>query len=118
MTMEEMQQVIKTFCDERDWEQYHTPKDLAIGISTEANELLELFRFKNEMQALDLLNHKSEQVAEELVDVLYFILRFAQLYQIDLTASFLQKMKQNAAKYPADKVRGRNQKYNEYEHNE
>ena len=114
MTIEEIQACIKAFCDERDWEQYHMPKDLAIGISTEANELLDLFRFQNEPQALALLETKSDRIGEELVDVLYFVLRFAQLYEIDLTASFQKKMLQNAAKYPVSQARGNNQKYTAY----
>ena len=115
MTIEEIQACIKAFCDERDWAQYHTPKDLAIGISTEANELLDLFRFQNETQAAALLETKSDRIAEELVDVLYFVLRFAQLYEIDLSASFQKKMLQNAAKYPVSQACGNNQKYTAYD---
>lgn len=114
LTIEEMQTMIKEFCDERDWEQYHNPKDLAIGISTEANELLDLFRFKNEQQAREVIVNKSEEVADELVDVMYFVLRFAQLNDIDLSAQFIRKMAKNSEKYPKDKVVGNNLKYNEY----
>ena len=114
LTLEEMQDIIKEFCDDRDWEQYHNPKDLAIGMSTEANELLDLFRFKNEEEAKLVIQDKHTDVAEELIDVIYFALRFAQMNQIDITEEFYKKMKKNEMKYPKDLVKGKNQKYNEY----
>ncbi|MPM62810.1 hypothetical protein SDC9_109688 [bioreactor metagenome] len=113
MTISEFQSVIRTFCDERDWQQFHNPKDLAIGISTEANELLELFRFKNQTETTQLMSDKAEAVANELSDVFFYVLRFADLYQIDLTEAFLHKMDINARHYPAAKVKGSNKKYNE-----
>lgn len=115
LTIEEMQAVIKEFCDERDWAQFHNPKDLAIGMSTEANELLDLFRFKSETESREVVISKHNQVAEELMDVLYFALRFAQMNEIDITSEFQKKMAKNEAKYPKDIVRGKNAKYNEYD---
>lgn len=108
--------IVQRFCEDRDWDQYHNPKDLAIGISTEANELLDHFRFKSEgdMQRIMTDPGKREQVEEELADVLYFVLRFAQMNGIDLGAALDHKIAIDDAKYPADVVRGRNEKYNEY----
>lgn len=79
MDIIEMQEMVKQFCEERDWSQFHNPKDLAIGISTEANELLDMFRFKSEeqMKAMMETPAKKEAIADELADTLYFILRFA-----------------------------------------
>lgn len=114
-TLKELMDIIDTFCKERDWQQYHTPKDLAIGISTEANELLQIFRFKSDSDIKDLLNSaRKSDVEEELADVLYFLLRFAQLNDIDLATAMKNKIKKNEEKYPAEKVKGNNKKYNEY----
>jgi len=106
---------IQKFCEARDWDQFHSPKDLAIGLITEAAELLELFRFKSpeEIQALFEDPPAREKISDELSDSFYFILRFAQKYNFDLTTELEAKMKKNAQKYPVKKSRGTNKKYNE-----
>jgi len=114
MTIQEFQAFIRNFCDDRDWQQFHNPKDLAIGISTEANELLELFRFKDSSQTNAIMVEKAEDIANELIDVFFYVLRFADLNDIDLTSAFLHKMAINALHYPIEKVKGSNKKYNEY----
>ena len=108
------EEVIK-FCELRDWEQFHNPKDLAVAIITEASELLELFRFRSELECEELMKDEGKRkvIADELSDTLYFILRFAQKYDIDLTSEFYRKMKSNEAKYPVEKFRGTNKKYSE-----
>lgn len=114
-SISELQEVIKRFCEERDWDQYHNAKDLAIGIVTEASELIDNFRFKSleEVEALFNNSEKREQICDELVDVFYFVLRFAQRYGIDLVTEFHRKMKINEEKYPVEKCRGINKKYTE-----
>ena len=114
MELNELIETIKIFCEQRDWDQYHNPKDLAIGISTEAAELLDLFRFKNGEEIQQTLTNKREAIEDELADVLFFVLRFAQMNDIDLKKALEHKMAKNAAKYPVDKVKGNNKKYNEY----
>lgn len=114
MELNELIETIKSFCEERDWDQYHNPKDLAIGISTEAAELLDLFRFKNNEEIKETVINKREHIEDELADVLFFVLRFAQTNDIDLKKALGNKMAKNAAKYPVDKVKGNNKKYNEY----
>ncbi|MDP2814683.1 MAG: nucleotide pyrophosphohydrolase [Erysipelotrichaceae bacterium] len=114
MEINELIDKIKTFCEERDWDQYHNPKDLAIGISTEAAELLDLFRFKNNEEIQDTVTNRREHIEDELADVLFFVLRFAQTNDIDLKKALDNKMAKNAIKYPIDKVKGNNKKYNEY----
>ena len=80
VTLEELKNQVKDFCEQRDWDQFHNPKELAIGISTEANELLQIFRFKSEEDMKSLMvSDKRIEVEEELADVLYFVLRFAQM---------------------------------------
>jgi len=112
---EKWQGEIKKFCEERDWDQYHGPKDLAIGLVTEASELLEVFRFQSPDQSIALLNGEATRsdIADELADSLFFVLRFAQKYDISLGDALERKMKKNAAKYPVEKAKGRNQKYTE-----
>lgn len=102
-TIAELKQLFKNFCDERGWDPYHTPKDLAIGLVTEASELLELFRFVSEKEQPGLMDDPAERakMADELADSMVFILRFAQLYGFDLSQAVRQKMVKNAKKYPA-----------------
>ena len=114
-TEEDLKNLVKTFCEQRDWDQFHNPKELAIGISTEANELLQIYRFKNEEQMKELMSsNKKNEVQEELADVVYFALRFAQMNDIDLSSAIIDKIEKNNAKYPVDKAKGCNKKYNEY----
>lgn len=113
--VEELIDKVKSFCEERDWDQFHNPKDLAIGISTEANELLDIFRFKSTDDINEIMSNieKREHVEEELADVFFFVLRFAQMNHIDLKDSLDMKIKKNAEKYPSEIVKGKNVKYNE-----
>lgn len=111
----ELTEKVKAFCEERDWDQFHNPKDLAIGISTEAGELLDIFRFKSEedMEGIMADPRKRMHVEEELADVLFFVLRFAQRNQIDLKEALENKLLRNGEKYPVEKAKGKNGKYNE-----
>jgi NTP pyrophosphatase (non-canonical NTP hydrolase) len=103
---------IKRFCDERDWDQFHNPKDLAIGAVTEASELLEIFRFQTEEDIEGIMRDPKarEHIGHELADVLFFLIRFAQRYDFDLLKEFDSKMERNAVRYPADTFRGSNRK--------
>ena len=104
---------VKKFCEDRDWDQYHNAKDLAIGIITEASELLEHFRFKSEGDVKQILKSKKQEVSEELADVLYFVLRLAQKYDIDLSKELENKIRKNETKYPIKISKGSNKKYTE-----
>lgn len=117
MELEELQTLVKEFCEERDWDQFHTPKDLAIGLSTESNELLDLFRFKSEEQIAAMLGSEKyrERISEELADVFFFLLRFSQRFGFDMKQGLLDKVRKNGEKYPVDRAKGSNLKYNEYE---
>lgn len=114
-TINELKDKVRAFCEERDWDQYHNPKDLAIGISTEANELLDIFRFKSEEQMKAIMDNsdKRSHVEEELADTFFFILRFAQMNNIDLDTILKNKLEINNQKYPKEKAFGSNKKYNE-----
>ena len=108
--MSEIKEIIDElieFRDERDWEQFHNPKDLALAISIEAGELLELFLWKNHKDA------DKEKVKEELADVLAFAFLLADKYGLDVKKIMLDKIKQNGEKYPVDKAKGTARKYDE-----
>ena len=104
-TLDQVKSAVKEFCEIRGWDPFHGPKDLAIGLVTEASELLELFRFVPENEALILISSPAfrAQVADELADSLYFILRFAQLHGFDLAECVRRKLIKNELKYPAPK---------------
>lgn len=95
------------FRNERDWEQFHNPKDLALAINVEAGELLELFLWKNANEA------NVEKVKEELADILSFSFLLAEKYNFDVKQIILEKIKRNAEKYPIEKSKGNATKYNE-----
>ena len=92
-SLEAITKKIQSFCEVRDWDKFHSPKDLAIGISTEANELLDLFRFKTaeDMDRMMSDEKKRALISDELADVFYFLIRFAQMYDFDLLASLERK---------------------------
>lgn len=114
-TLQSIKDNIKVLCDERDWGQFHNAKDLAIGVSTEAAELLEHFRFKSEKEIEEFFKDKSkkEEISDELADVLWFIGIFAQKYNIDISEAFDKKIKKFKEKYPKNKCTSSNKKYNE-----
>lgn len=102
------------FRDERDWKQFHNPKDLAAALSIEAAELQELFLWKK-VESLDNESPKQrERIEEEVADIASFLLLLCNEMQIDLADALERKIELNAAKYPADKVKGSSKKYNEY----
>jgi NTP pyrophosphatase (non-canonical NTP hydrolase) len=95
------------FRNERDWEQFHNPKDLALAISIESAELLELFLWKNADEA------NTDKVKEELADIFSFSFLLAEKYGFDIKEIVLEKIKRNGEKYPIDKSKGTAKKYNE-----
>ena len=113
--LQELQQLVEHFCTDREWDQFHNPKDLAIGISTEANELLDIFRFKSEgqMEAMMSDDKKREHIGEELGDIFFFLLRFAQRNGFDIKDCLEDKIRKNNEKYPVESVKGSNLKYTE-----
>lgn len=104
---EEVIQALLKFRNERDWEQFHNPKDLALAISIEAGELLELFLWKNAEDA------NKEKVKEELADIFSFAFLLAEKYEFDVKDIVLEKIKTNENKYPVDKAKGTAKKYDE-----
>jgi NTP pyrophosphatase (non-canonical NTP hydrolase) len=104
---------VRQFCEERDWDQFHGAKELAIGLVTESAELLDNFRFLSDQQVTEFLSDaaRKRQIEDEMADVLFFLLRFAQRFGIDLDESLRRKTEENAEKYPVDRAKGSNLKY-------
>lgn len=105
--IEEIIGALRKFRNERDWEQFHNPKDLALAINIEAGELLENYLWKSPEDA------NIEKVKEELADVLAFSFLLVDKYGFDIKDILMEKMKKNALKYPVEKAKGTAKKYNE-----
>ncbi|MGH8250757.1 MAG: nucleotide pyrophosphohydrolase [Steroidobacteraceae bacterium] len=112
--LEELKQRLRVFAAERDWDQFHSPKNLAMALSVETAELVELFQWLTEAQSAALDAERRRRVAEELADVLWFLVRIADRLDIDLLQAAESKLQQNAKKYPVERVRGQSRKYDEY----
>ncbi len=105
--IETIQAELRTFNQDRDWDQFHNGKDLAVAISIEAGELLEAFLWKSPEDA------KIEKIREELADVLNYAFQMADRYNLDIKEIMLEKIRKNAEKYPVEKAKGSAKKYNE-----
>jgi len=101
------------FAEERDWKQFHTPKDLALSLTLEAAELAELMQWKGGEELEAHLEANREALGDELADVLWYTLLLAHYQGIDLGQAFARKLEKNAAKYPVEKSRGSATKYTE-----
>ena len=115
LTVNNLKEKVKSFCHEREWDQFHNAKDLIIAMIIEVGELLEIFRWKNINETEEVFKNpdKLEKVKDEVADILFFILRLAQKYEIDLSSSLLNKIEKNKIKYPVEKFKGSNKKYDE-----
>lgn len=103
------------FRRERDWEQFHNPKDIAISLSIEAAELLEWFQWRDKAEIQQMLEtDKREALEDEIADVAVYLSYLCYDLNIDLEHAIKRKMDKNAVKYPVEKVKGRADKYNEY----
>lgn len=105
---------INSFVSERDWAQFHTPKNLAMAMIVEAAELVEQFQWDTPADSQHLSTEKREAVAHELADTFVYLLRIAEVLEIDLIRAANEKINLNAKKYPVDKAKGSNAKYTKY----
>ncbi|GAB3653685.1 nucleotide pyrophosphohydrolase [Ramlibacter alkalitolerans] len=99
------------FRDERDWKQFHNPKDVALSLLLEAGEVLEIFQWKDAAGVAETAQARKDDLADELADVLCYTLLMAHDLGIDLSAALAAKLRKNALKYPVDKARGSSSKY-------
>jgi dCTP diphosphatase len=104
---------LKKFAAERDWDQFHSPKNLAMALAVECAEIMEHFQWLTENQSSALPPEKLQQVQEEIGDVLIYLTRLADMLGVDPLEAAAQKLEVNRRKYPADKVRGTAKKYTE-----
>ena len=114
----EIREIMRQFVSERDWDKFHTPKNLATALSVEASELLEPFQWLVSGDKSELDEVKLTAIRHEMADVLVYLVRLADKLDVDLLQTVQEKMVLNRAKYPADKVRGDARKYSEYKDKE
>lgn len=115
--VKKLNEEIENFINERDWDQFHSVKNLSMAMTKEASELMEIFQWMKEEESNKVKDHPDLQsrVQDEVADVFVYLLRIAIKTGIDLEHAVRQKMIKNSQKYPADKVRGNSRKYNEYQ---
>ena len=111
--IEEITKKILKFRDDRDWKQFHNPKDMAISLSLEASEVLEHFQWKSKEEIEQYVKTHKEHIGEELADVLYWVLLMSHDLGVDIIKASEKKMKKNSEKYPIEKAKGSNKKYNQ-----
>lgn len=109
--LQRLQAAQRQFAAARDWDQFHSPKNLAAALSVEAAELLEIFQWLTEEQSASLTPKQLSAVKDELADVFLYLLRIADRLEIDLVSATDAKLARNAEKYPADRARGSSAKY-------
>jgi NTP pyrophosphatase (non-canonical NTP hydrolase) len=111
--IESLRSKLRDFAEERDWDKFHSPKNLAAALSVEAAELLEHFQWLTESESTTLSEEKRREVSEELADVLLYLIRLADKLEIDLPQAAELKLHKNAEKYPVEKSKGKSTKYTE-----
>jgi dCTP diphosphatase len=113
-SIEELTVRLREFAKARDWDQFHSPKNLSMALSVESSELVEIFQWLSEEGSEALDDDKHSHAAEELADIFAYTVRLADKLNIDLWNAVTKKIEKNEAKYPADVVRGSSKKYTEY----
>jgi NTP pyrophosphatase (non-canonical NTP hydrolase) len=113
MDLTTLRNTVRQFAAERDWDQFHSPKNLAMALSVEAAELMEHFQWLTEEQSKHLDDEKLTEVRHELADVLIYLVRIADKLDVDLVAAASEKIELNSKKYPVDKAKGSMKKYTE-----
>ena len=114
-TLDDLSDRLLAFARERDWEQFHSPKNLSMALAGEAGELLEHFQWLSEAQSADLPAEKKEAVGMEMADILIYLIRLAERLDVDLVDAAYRKIAINQQRYPADRVRGDARRADEYD---
>ena len=112
--LESIRQYLRQYAKDRDWEKFHSPKNLAMALSVEASELVEIFQWLSEQEADNLSEASQAAAADEIADILLYLVRIADRLDIDIAQAVSIKTKKNEQKYPAHIVRGSSKKYSEY----
>lgn len=113
-TVDDLKEALRTFARERDWEKFHSPKNLVMALVGEVGELCAEFQWEDEHQSHSLPDEKLSSIKEEIGDVLIYLIRLADQLDVDLLACGFEKLRINDKKYPADQVRGSSKKYTHY----
>jgi dCTP diphosphatase len=113
-SLDQLRTRVNHFVEERDWAQFHSPKNLSMAMIVEAAELVEHFQWNTEPESYELSPEKREAVSHELADTFVYLLRIAEVLKIDLIEAANQKIDLNALKYPVEKAKGKNNKYTDY----
>jgi NTP pyrophosphatase (non-canonical NTP hydrolase) len=114
VTLQQLKKRHADFVKDRDWNQFHIPKNLSMALAVEAAELMEKFQWVDNAQSWDVVKTERTQIEHEIADVLCYVVAFANACNIDLATAFENKMRHNEAKYPVDKAKGRSDKYTAY----
>jgi dCTP diphosphatase len=109
-----LRDALRAFAKERDWDQFHSPKNLAMALAGETGELIEKLQWMSEEDSYHLTNSLRQEIGEEIADVFLYLVRLADKCDIDLMDVAEQKLQRNRLKYPADKVHGSSKKYSDY----
>ena len=112
--LEILRETVRQFAAERDWDQFHSPKNLSMALVVEAAELVEHFQWLTEKQSADLSPDKRIEVEAEMADILIYLIRLADKLNVNLVQAVECKIKDNESKYPSEKVRGSAKKYTDY----
>ena len=114
-SLDDLNRRLKAFATDRDWEQFHNPKNLVMALAGECGELLEHFQWLSDEQSASLPAEKREEVALEMADILIYLIRCSERLDIDLVEAAYRKMAINEARYPVERVRGDARRAEEYE---
>ena len=112
--MEKLQKEIRKFVEERDWQQFHSPKNLAMALTVETAELQEIFQWLTEEASYSVDSERLDHIEEEIGDVMIYLTTLAAKFDIDPIEAAMKKIQKNIEKYPAEKVRGKSAKYDKY----
>ena len=109
LTLKDLKSKVENFVNERDWEQFHDPKNLAMSISIEAAELMEIFQWSSNDESSQIMDTKDSRIhaTEEVADILIYTIAFCNRNNIDISEAILNKLKKNKKKYPKDKFKGK-----------
>ena len=113
MDLDKIKQDISNFSQERDWDQFHSPKNISMALSVESSELLEIFQWLSEEESYNLNDLKKQHTKEEVADIAIYLIRMCMKLDIDLEEAIIEKMIKNREKYPVEKVKGSAKKYTE-----
>ena len=114
-SLQNLRDRVRYFVAERDWQQFHSPKNLAMALSVEVAELVEIFQWLNQAESKSLAEEAKAAAEAEIADVLIYLVRIADVLDIDLLEAAGKKVDANAKRYPAERVRGLAKKYTEYD---